>query len=139
MSMHIKAKKTGRGGHHFARYRQIAGVLMKYHLKEPIETLGMERYLPLRWMPPALPWRKQRYSKAERMSLALEEMGTTFIKLGQILSTRADLLPAEYVKELAKLQNCLKPLPAELLKEVVVAELGHPMEQLFTSFDENLI
>jgi ubiquinone biosynthesis protein len=137
--MHIKTKKGGRGGHHFGRYRQIAAVLVKYQLKEPIEMLGLERYLPLRWMPPALPWQKQKYSKAERMRLALEEMGTTFVKLGQIISTRADLVPAEYVKELVKLQNALKPLPAELIKEVIVAELGHPMDQIFASFDDQAI
>jgi ubiquinone biosynthesis protein len=138
LSTRFGTKKTA-GGHHFARYREIVAILVKYQLKEPIETLGLSRYLPLRWLPPSLPWQKVPYSKPERMRLALEEMGTTYVKLGQILSTRADLVPADYERELVKLQNSLKPLPADLIKGVIVAELGHPIEQIFASFDDQAI
>jgi ubiquinone biosynthesis protein len=137
--MKIRTTKQSRHGHHFARYRQIAAVLVKYQLKEPIETLGMERYLPLRWLPPSLPWRKQIYTKPQRMRLALEEMGTTFVKLGQILSTRADLVPPDYLNELVKLQNALKPLPASLIKGVIVEELGRPIEAIFACFEDDPI
>jgi ubiquinone biosynthesis protein len=132
-------KPSGRHRSHFARYREIAAILMKYQLKEPIETLGLERYLPLRWLPPALPWQKSRLSKPERMRVALEEMGTTFVKLGQIVSTRSDLVPPQYINELVKLQNALKPLPAELIKQVIAKELGRPIEQIFAAFNDKAI
>ncbi len=66
---------------------------------------------------------------------AFEELGTTFVKLGQILSTRADLLPDEYITALSTLQDSLAPLPYETVREVIVRELGAPPEQLFASFD----
>jgi ubiquinone biosynthesis protein len=137
--MHIRKFTSGSTRSHFARYREIVMILMKYRLKEPIETLGLSRYLPMRWMPPGLPWQKVTESRPERMRMALEEMGTTFVKLGQILSTRADVLPADYIKELVKLQSALKPLPADLIKGVIVHELGRPMEEIYATFDENAI
>src|SRR4029078_6789 len=66
---------------------------------------------------------------------ALEEMGTTFIKLGQILSTRADLLPPEYLAELTKLQDAAPPVPAEAILAVLATELGQPIKNVFATFD----
>jgi ubiquinone biosynthesis protein len=70
-----------------------------------------------------------------RLRLALEELGTTFIKLGQILSTRADLVPPEYLAELTKLQDSAPQVRFEEIQDCVVAELGQPIEQLFAEFD----
>jgi ubiquinone biosynthesis protein len=67
--------------------------------------------------------------------LALEELGTTFIKLGQILSTRADLLPPEYLAELTKLQDSAPPVPFDAIRETLVFELGQPIENVFAEFD----
>src|SRR4029078_12138816 len=58
------------------------------------------------------------------LRLALEELGTTFIKLGQILSTRADLLPPEYLAELTKLQDSAPPVPFDAIRETLVSEVG---------------
>lgn len=69
------------------------------------------------------------------LRLALEELGTTFIKLGQILSTRADLLPPEYLAELTKLQDSAPPVPFEAIRETLVSELGQPIENVFAEFD----
>ena len=66
---------------------------------------------------------------------ALEELGTTFIKLGQILSTRADLLPPTYMAELAKLQDSASPVAFKEIEEVLVTELGQPIEHIFAQFD----
>lgn len=74
-------------------------------------------------------------SRPVHLRLALEELGTTFIKLGQILSTRADLLPPEYLAELTKLQDSTPAIPFEAIEEVLVAELGQPVEKLFAEFD----
>jgi ubiquinone biosynthesis protein len=70
------------------------------------------------------------------LRLALEELGTTFIKLGQILSTRADLLPPEYLVELQKLQDSAPPVPYEEIQQAVVTELGQTVEQLFAEFNQ---
>ncbi|MGL6338634.1 MAG: ABC1 kinase family protein [Waterburya sp.] len=63
------------------------------------------------------------------------ELGPTFIKLGQLFSTRADLFPAEYVEELSKLQDRVPAFPYEQVEEIVVVDLGKPISKLFASFD----
>jgi ubiquinone biosynthesis protein len=122
---------------HFKRYRQIALVLVKYRLGDLIRNLGLERFLPFHWIPPVNFWKKLVYSKPQLTRMAMEELGTAFVKVGQILSTRTDLLPQEYARELAKLQDSLKPLPAETMKEVIRKELGRDLEEIFVSFDDN--
>lgn len=69
------------------------------------------------------------------LRLALEELGTTFIKLGQILSTRADLLPPEYLVELTKLQDSAPPIAFEEIHQALVTELGRPIEDIFVQFE----
>jgi ubiquinone biosynthesis protein len=123
--------------HHLSRYRQVATVLYKYQLRELIQTLGLERFLPLHWMPPGNPWQKQVYSQPERSRMALEELGTTFVKLGQILSTRTDIVPSSYARELVKLQDSLRPFPVEPIKTAIREELGRPVDEIFSSFDSN--
>ena len=74
-------------------------------------------------------------TRPAHLRLALEELGTTFIKLGQILSTRADLLPPEYLVELTKLQDSAPAVPFEAIRETLVSELGQPIEDVFAEFD----
>ncbi|MGO8946117.1 MAG: ABC1 kinase family protein [Ktedonobacterales bacterium] len=74
-------------------------------------------------------------TRPEHVRLAIEELGPTFIKLGQILSTRGDLLPAEYLAELAKLQDSAPPVPAEAVRQILQEELGRPVDEVFASFD----
>ena len=74
-------------------------------------------------------------ARAEHLRRACEELGTMFIKLGQALSTRGDLLPDAYRKELAKLQDEVVPVPANVIAGVIREDLGAPPEQLFASFD----
>ncbi|MDD5289479.1 MAG: AarF/ABC1/UbiB kinase family protein [Dehalococcoidales bacterium] len=130
----IQRQKSKRKSH-FARYRQITMVLVKHRLADLIKTFGLEKFLPLHWVPPGNPWHKEVYTSSQRTRMALEELGTTFIKVGQILSTRTDIFPQDFTMELAKLQNSLSPLPLETIKKVIVDELGHPVEELFSSFD----
>lgn len=77
----------------------------------------------------------QPLSRPEHVRRALEELGPTFIKLGQILSTRADLLPASYQVELAKLQDEAPPLKAAVVTSIIEAEFGRPVEAVFGHFD----
>lgn len=72
---------------------------------------------------------------ARSLRMALEEGGVTFVKLGQVLSTRPDVLPPEFIEELSRLQDQVAPVPIEQIREVIVAELGQPPEEVFAEFD----
>jgi ubiquinone biosynthesis protein len=74
-------------------------------------------------------------TRPEHLRLAIEELGPTFIKLGQILSTRGDLLPAEYLAQLARLQDGAPPVPVQAVRQILLEELGRPVEDVFASFD----
>jgi ubiquinone biosynthesis protein len=75
-------------------------------------------------------------SEPERIRLVLEELGPTFIKLGQIASTRADLFPPEWVNEFKKLQDMVPPFGFEDVKKTVEGALGSPLASVFSSFDQ---
>jgi len=128
---HQEPKRKG----HLARYRQIAMVLAKYKLEKVLNYVGMQNYRLIGWMFRGNPWRKMNYSEPERMRMAIEELGTSFVKLGQILSTRTDLLPPAYTTELAKLQSSMKPMPIDQMKKVISDELGRPTDEVFISFE----
>src|SRR5205085_6475897 len=74
---------------------------------------------------------------ALQLASALEELGPCFIKLGQLLSTRPDLLPADYIRALSRLQDTIQPVPVERIVQIVQSELQRPMGELFQSFDEH--
>ncbi|MBX3233750.1 MAG: AarF/ABC1/UbiB kinase family protein [Labilithrix sp.] len=80
---------------------------------------------------------KTRVSTAERVRLVIQDLGPSFIKLGQIASTRPDLIPPEVIAELKKLQDNVPPVPFEDIKKVIETSLGAPIADVFVSFDEN--
>jgi ubiquinone biosynthesis protein len=113
------------------RSRQIARVLTGHGLGTLVDQAGLARFAPLlRRRPPPVP-----LTQAQRLGIAFGELGTTFIKLGQILSTRADLLPVDVVTELAKLQDHAPPVPFEDVRETIARELGQPADLVFASLD----
>jgi len=119
---------------HLRRYREIARVLIRHGFGGVVDQLGLLPAL-------SLPRRLLRgtagppLSPPEHLRLAIEELGPTFIKLGQILSTRPDLVPPAYIRELIKLQDRVPPAEWEAIRERIEAELGGPLENLFASFD----
>ncbi|HSE22835.1 MAG TPA: AarF/UbiB family protein, partial [Pyrinomonadaceae bacterium] len=119
---------------HLDRSGAISGVLARHGIDYLAGSLGLKRFSAVQKLfghaAQPVP-----FTQPEHLRMALEEMGTTFIKLGQILSTRADLLPAEYLIELTKLQDSAPPVPVELVREAVVKELGQPIETTFAFFD----
>jgi ubiquinone biosynthesis protein len=126
--------KAIRKRRYFERYREIAMILIKYRLDDVIHTLGLQRFMPIGHLP-SNPFHKEHRPEAERARLAIEELGTTFIKVGQILSTRTDLLSAEFILELSKLQNSLKPFPFEVVQQAIQEELGKPVSDIFAEFN----
>lgn len=78
-------------------------------------------------------------TRAERIRTAIEELGPTFVKFGQVLSTRSDLLPPDVLAELAKLQDQVPPFPFDQVREIVEAELGAPLEELFEVFEPEVL
>lgn len=134
----IKITSIGRTYRHMQRYRQILTILFKYGFGDLIDILKIEQYLEIGWN---MVSRKRReiiesLSRAERVRMALEELGPTFVKMGQILSTRPDLLPAEFIQELPKLQDEVSPFPLSEIKKIIEKELGKPVEQIFSLFEE---
>jgi ubiquinone biosynthesis protein len=79
--------------------------------------------------------RRWQQPRGVRLRLALERLGPIFVKFGQVLSTRRDLLPPDVAQELAKLQDRVPPFPAALSREMVERAFGRPLEELFASFD----
>jgi len=103
-------------------------IIFATHLFRPFRFLLY--FLPWNWLP------KQRLPHAVRIRMALEDLGPIFVKLGQILSTRRDLLPNELADELAKLQDNVPPFPGEEARAIIEKAYGKSLNEVFSSFDE---
>jgi ubiquinone biosynthesis protein len=117
--------------HHLKRYKDIAMLFWKYGNSDLAkefanDAAGNEKTLPAR---PGQP-------TPEELADDLEKMGPTFIKFGQLLSSRADLLPERYLKALARLQDKVKPFPYEQVEEIIASELGIRISKAFSFFEE---
>jgi ubiquinone biosynthesis protein len=109
-------------------------VLARHGLGFVISITGLERFVPFQRL--FNRGYEQPLSRPEYVRRALEELGPTFIKLGQILSARADLLPPPYQVELAKLQDATRPLKTEVVSAVIAEEFGRPVDAVFSSFSD---
>lgn len=127
----------GRTYRHLNRYRRILRVLFKYGFADLVEGLHVDQYLEtgLRMINRKPRQQIEKKSRPERLRMAMEELGPTFIKLGQLLSTRPDFVPPAYLNELAKLQDDVAPFPAEAVDEIFFAETGKEIGDLFQSFE----
>ncbi|MBW1840183.1 MAG: AarF/ABC1/UbiB kinase family protein [Deltaproteobacteria bacterium] len=126
---------------HLNRYRQILSVLFKYGFGDLIEVLKIEQYIEvgLQLISKNRRERIDKYGRAERVRMALEELGPTYIKLGQILSTRPDLIPVNFLKELSKLQDDVPAHEFNRISDIIEAELGAKPEDIFEFFDQTPI
>jgi len=119
------------------RYRQIGTVLIKYGFGEFVYRMNL--------ISPFRPGAKKPSEKAlgqstpVRVRLAMQELGPTFVKLGQVLSTRPFLLPYDYIEELSKLQDQVDPMPWPVAEAVIKKELGQSIEEHFAEFDRTAI
>jgi len=115
---------------------RIARVLLRHRLDALLEDTAFGRWLWL--LKPFTPTRSEEDNlpRGERLRLALQELGPIFVKFGQILSTRRDLLPPDIADELAKLRDQVAPFSGQLAKKIIEADLGKPISELFADFDE---
>jgi ubiquinone biosynthesis protein len=118
-----------------SRYREIATVLARHGLGWMIDQMGLGRLVPFYRSIVGRSRPSEPYSQPEHLRMALEELGVTYVKLGQILSTRPDLIPPAYVRELSKLQDQAPPISIEEVIDVIEQELGDSPDQLFATFN----
>jgi ubiquinone biosynthesis protein len=116
------------------RLRQIAAIAGRHGFADLLDRAGIWNLLGRKEVVEELP-ESRRASNAKRFRAFLNDLGPTFVKLGQILSTRADLLPAEYIDELATMQDHVPPFPLEQVHAQIEKALGKPVLELFKSID----
>ncbi|MCS7462316.1 AarF/ABC1/UbiB kinase family protein [Paenibacillus doosanensis] len=126
----------GRKFRHLQRYHDIAKAFGRNGFGFLIKDLGLPDLLSGTRI--GLKERRDTRSRSigERVRMSLEELGPTFIKIGQIASTRPDLIPADIIAELIKLQDQVPPFPFEQAREVLENEFGDPLDKLFAEFAE---
>lgn len=114
------------------RYKDVTLLLVKYGRSDLVKQAGLEEHLELdeTTLAEAAP-------KAEELAADLEKLGPTFIKLGQLLSTRADLLPTPYLEALSRLQDQIEPFPYEEVDQIVSGELGVRLSKAFSDFERS--
>ncbi|MFA4944731.1 MAG: AarF/UbiB family protein [Lentisphaeria bacterium] len=125
--------RLGRRYRHFSRYREILTVLFKHGFGDLLHGVGLRPASLWPFRPKAEPVAEP-WTRHERVRLAMEELGPTFVKLGQILSTRVDILPPPLIAELEKLQDAVPPFPSDQAKAIVASEFHRPLCDLFPHF-----
>lgn len=126
---------------HINRYREIIVILVKYGFGDLITRTHLEKYVDLGKKVLRRKGGKEiaSLSRWERIRMALEELGPTFVKAGQLMSSRPDLLPHELIVELEKLQDSVPPFSGEEAERLVEQELGKPISDLFYEFTDTPI
>lgn len=115
---------------HAARYAALARLLVRHGRSDVVSGVGFDEFLVEDERP------EGSQGPAEELAADLEQMGPTYVKLGQLLSTRVDLLPPAYTEALTRLQDEVDPFPYDEVKSIVEEELGVSISNAFTSFDE---
>ncbi len=123
------------------------GLRRFYHILKTLLQYGLEQLIPSQWQPwyfravrSAAFWLRNKHpdkTEGERLRLALQQLGPVWVKFGQMLSTRRDLFPAQWVDELAKLQDKVEAFPGEQARQLIIQQLGlQQIDDLFERFDE---
>lgn len=120
------------------RYQEIITVFVKHGFGLIIDQLGIFEYLKMRRKAKGtnINSESSKLSIGERLRLSLEELGPTFVKVGQILSTRTDIVPQDIVEELKKLQNSVQPFSFEDVKKLIESEFENKIEGIFKEFTD---
>ncbi len=130
-----RGRQLGQAVKNVQRLRQILAVFAKYGFVDVVDRMNLGKFLPTRLQ--AYAEAQADKSTQERLRLAFEELGPTFVKFGQLLSTRPDLLPEPFIEEFTKLQDSVQPLTYEVVRQIVESELKRKIEDTYSSFDPN--
>jgi ubiquinone biosynthesis protein len=133
MQLIRRSRQIGQAVKNVGRLRQILGVGAKYGFADIVHRIDLGKFLPRK----RVAAEAENLSTARRLRLAFEELGPTFVKLGQLLSTRPNLLPESFIEEFVQLQDRVQPLPFEVVKSTVEKELGRPIAESYAIFNEN--
>ncbi|MCB9231538.1 MAG: AarF/ABC1/UbiB kinase family protein [Bacteroidia bacterium] len=122
---------------HIDRYRQVISILIKYGFSDLVAHSALKNLVPnnLHLVPTREGQSVFELERYERIRLCCQELGTTFIKFGQILSNRPDLLPEALISEFEKFQDRVPPMSEEVVKEILAEEYDKPLEELFKEFN----
>lgn len=126
---------------HLKRYRQILSILFKYGFENLLSKLNVDKHIETKLKPSLKKHLSILHAHPEpvRVRMAFEELGTTFIKMGQILSTRPDLLPPDYIEEFAAFQDEVPPIEPDIIKNIIKEEFNKPVKEIFDNFETNPI
>lgn len=113
------------------RAKEIVAILLRYRFDQLLENSDT----PASWFTRIVPAKQADQPLFKRIRLAIEELGPTFIKIGQVLSTRPDLLPAELIDELACLRDQVTPIPFEEMRPILESEFGNTLDSVFSEFN----
>jgi ubiquinone biosynthesis protein len=129
---------VGRTYRNLNRYRQILAILFKYGFGDLLDRLKIEQYIEvgLQLISRNKRDRLAKLSRAKRVRMAFEELGPTYVKLGQILSTRPDLVPVDFTREFSKLQDEVPSFDFSDVSKIIETELGASPQELFEFIDE---
>src|SRR4030067_3868937 len=128
-----------KGYRNIRRFAHILSVFVGYGFKDIVDRLHLEYLVRISRKFAKKEAKLERLTKPERLRLAFEELGPTFIKFGQILSTRPDLIPEEFVKGFLKLQDEVPPFAFEDVIKVIEQEFRRPLNDLFKEVEEKPI
>lgn len=128
----------GRTYRHLNRYRHILAVFFRYGFGDLVERLRIDQYIEigLQLISRKRRDRIEKLGRAERVRMAVEELGPTFIKLGQVLSTRPDLAPPDMVREFSRLLDKAATFPFSQARAILISEFGRAPEEIFRSIEE---
>ena len=114
------------------RLAEILRILVKHGWRHYIERIHLHHHVPA-----ASPDQvAEERTAVRRLRIALEELGPTFVKFGQMLSVRPDLFPADVIIELGKLQDHVPPFPVEQARKIIEAEIGRPIDEIYAQFED---
>jgi len=137
----MNLSSTQRSLRHLKRYQEILRVMVKYGFDDIVERIKIGLIFEVaKSIIPKI--RKNKYpglGTGPRLRMAFQELGPTFIKLGQILSLRPDLIPPDLAEELTKLQDAVPPVHFELIKLKIEEEFNSPLSEIFSEFQEESI
>ena len=130
--MSYSLAQLSRTRHQLRRLTPILRVLVRHGFGHYVQRFSLHHFLHIPFGKPGVP--VDTFTAPQRFRMVLEDLGPTFIKFGQMLSTRADLLPERYLEELRKLTEHVPPFPTAEARRLIEEELGRPVEELFAEF-----